>query len=274
MLVHRNNQSVSLIINLVHKKFLDLTRNVKNFLGVVQILVCSLKTRFEQSLAIWGQVWLQPLVLMLFTQVKSMIGKTELLESIAGKNRGLLATETERQSILAAIAQLEDRNPTPRAVEALDLLEGDWRLLYTSSRGILGINQVPLLQLGQVYQCIRVAQAKVYNIAELVGLPFAESIVSVAATFKPVSERRVDVKFNRSIVGLQRLMDYQSPSQYIEQIESGKKFTAIDFNLSGSFGVARSANRDQQGWLDITYLDADLRIGRGNEGSVFVLTKS
>ncbi|HAJ61284.1 MAG TPA: fibrillin, partial [Cyanobacteria bacterium UBA8543] len=26
-------------------------------------------------------------------------------------------------------------------------------------------------------------------------------------------------------------------------------------------------------WLDITYLDKDLRIGRGNEGSVFVLTK-
>jgi hypothetical protein len=39
---------------------------------------------------------------------------------------------------------------------------------------------------------------------------------------------------------------------------------AIDINLN---------SREQQGWLDITYLDNDLRIGRGNEGSVFVLTK-
>ena len=58
-----------------------------------------------------------------------MIGKTELLEAIAGKNRGLLASSTDQLAILAAIAQLEDRNPTPRPVEATELLTGDWRLL-------------------------------------------------------------------------------------------------------------------------------------------------
>jgi hypothetical protein len=193
-----------------------------------------------------------------------MIGKAALLEAIAGKNRGLLATDAQRPGILAAIAQLEDRNPTPRPVEALKLLDGDWRLIYTTSRGILGIDQFPFLQLGQVYQCIRAPEAKIYNIAELVGVPFLEGIVSVAARFAPVSERRVDVKFERSIVGLQRLVDYRSPDYFIKQIETGKRFAAIDFNIE---------NRDQQGWLDITYLDEDLRIGRGNEGSVFVLTK-
>jgi hypothetical protein len=193
-----------------------------------------------------------------------MIGKAALLEVIAGKNRGLLATDAQRPGILAAIAQLEDRNPTPRPVEALKLLDGDWRLIYTTSRGILGIDQFPFLQLGQVYQCIRAPEAKIYNIAELVGVPFLEGIVSVAARFAPVSERRVDVKFERSIVGLQRLVDYRSPDYFIKQIETGKRFAAIDFSIE---------NRDQQGWLDITYLDEDLRIGRGNEGSVFVLTK-
>ncbi|MBW4419066.1 MAG: PAP/fibrillin family protein [Myxacorys californica WJT36-NPBG1] len=193
-----------------------------------------------------------------------MIGKATLLEAIAGKNRGLLTTDADRQGVLAAIAQLEDRNPTPRPVEATALLEGDWRLIYTTSSGILGIDRVPLVQLGQVYQSIRTADAKVYNIAELVGVPFLEGIVSVAARFKPVSERRVEVKFERSIVGLQRLIDYRSPASFIEQIEAGQKFAALDVSIE---------NRDQQGWLDITYLDEDLRIGRGNEGSVFVLTK-
>lgn len=193
-----------------------------------------------------------------------MLGKAELLEIIAGKNRGLLATEVQKQAILTAIAQLEDRNPTPQPVAAGDLLEGDWRLIYTTSRGILGLDQVPLLKLGQVYQCIRVANSTLYNIAEVYGLPLLEGIVSVAARFVPVSDRRVNVTFDRSIVGLQRLIDYQTPQAFIQQIETGDKFRAIDFAIT---------NREQRGWLDITYLDKDLRIGRGNEGSVFVLTK-
>jgi PAP_fibrillin len=40
--------------------------------------------------------------------------------------------------------------------------------------------------------------------------------------------------------------------------------TAIDFPI-------RNPNADS--WLDVTYLDDDLRIGRGNQGSLFVLTK-
>lgn len=193
-----------------------------------------------------------------------MIGKAALIEMVAGKNRGLLANETDRQAILSVIAQLEDRNPTPRPIESANLLNGDWRLIYTTSRGILNIDQFPLLKLGQVYQSIRTQTSSVYNIAEVYGLPLLEGLVSVAAKFTPVSERRVDVKFERSILGLKRLIGYQSPQTYIQRIEAGEKFTAIDFNIQ---------NREQQGWLDITYLDENLRIGRGNEGNVFVLTR-
>ncbi len=194
-----------------------------------------------------------------------MIGKAELLEAIAGKNRGLLATEADKAAILVAVSRLEDRNPTPRPVEAGDLLEGNWRLLYTTSQGLLGIGRFPVVQLGQIYQCVRTSAAKIYNIAEVSGLPYLEGLVSVAARFEPVSERRVDVKFERAITGLQRLIGYQSPNDFIRQIDMGKKFLALDFGIE---------NRDQRGWLDITYLDHDLRIGRGNEGSVFVLTKA
>ena len=191
--------------------------------------------------------------------------KATLLERIAGKNRGLLASKSDQVAILSAISQLEEYNPNPRPFEAPDLLEGNWRLLYTSSDELLGIGRVPLLQLGQIYQCVRLKEQKIYNIAEVQGIPFLEGLVSVAAEFEPISEKRVQVKFKRFIVGSQRLIGYQSPNPFINEIESGKKFIAIDSNLE---------NRDRQGWLDITYLDGDLRIGRGNVGSVFVLTKS
>jgi hypothetical protein len=191
--------------------------------------------------------------------------KTALLELIAGKNLGISATDTDKQAIHTAIANLEDFNPTPRPLEASDLLDGDWRLLYTSSSELLNINRIPLANLSKIYQCIRVKTKSVYNIAEINGLPFLEGLVSVVAFFEPVSPLRVQVKFNRSIIGLQRLIDYKYPASYIEEIESGKKFLAIDFPITSN---------EQQGWLDITYLDNDLRIGRGNKGSVFVLTKT
>jgi PAP_fibrillin len=194
-----------------------------------------------------------------------MMGKAALIQAIAPTNRGLLATEPQKQAILAAIANLEDLNPTPRSVEATDLLNGDWRLLYTTSKGILNLDRIPLCKLGQIYQCIRVETTSVYNIAEVYGLPYAEGLVSVAAKFEPVSERRVQVKFERSIIGLQRLIGYNSPRNFIQEIEAGKKFTGIDFPITDG---------TRQGWLDITYIDSDLRIGRGNEGNVFVLTKA
>jgi hypothetical protein len=193
-----------------------------------------------------------------------MLGKSALLEVIAGKNRGLLATESDQRAILAAIAQLEDRNPTPQPLAATDKLDGNWRLLYTTSQGLLRIDQFPFLKLGQIYQYIRAKTATLYNIAEVYGLPYLEGIVSVAARFEAVSERRVNVRFERSIIGLQRLVDYRSPAYFIQQIEAGRKFPAVDFSITA---------REQRGWLEITYLDEDLRIGRGNEGNVFVLSK-
>ena len=193
------------------------------------------------------------------------IRKTALLEAISGKNRGLLATETDKQAIGAAIAFLEDCNPTPIPVEAADLLDGNWRLLYTTSDELLNIGRLPLFQLGEIYQCIRTQNTKVYNIAEIYGIPLLEGLVSVAASFSPTSQRRVNVKFERAISGLQRLLGYRSPADFIQKIEDGHKFFPIDFSIE---------NRERQGWLDITYLDSDLRIGRGNNGSVFVLTKN
>lgn len=195
-----------------------------------------------------------------------MLGKSELLEAIAGKNRGILASSADQQAILAEIVKLEERNPTADPVGAADLLSGDWRLLYTTSLDLLRLDRFPLSQLGAIYQCIRAETQRVYNIAEIrSSVPGLDGIVSVAAAFTPLSPQRVEVRFQRAIVGLQSLLAYQSPATFVQRLEQPKSLWAIDAKIGPS---------DRQAWLDVTYLDKDLRIGRGNEGSVFVLTRT
>jgi PAP_fibrillin len=164
---------------------------------------------------------------------------------------------------------LESRNPHPRPLTtAIDLLAGDWRLLYTSSQSLLGIDKFPLVKLGTIYQCIRPTTSSVYNIAEVSSIiPGLNGIVSIVAKFTPTSESRVNVEFNRSVIGLQKLIDYSTPERLITAIENGQKFTAIDLPIN------RKETR-APAWLEVTYLDESLRISRGNEGSIFVLTKN
>ncbi|MFN7658255.1 MAG: PAP/fibrillin family protein, partial [Dolichospermum sp.] len=140
-------------------------------------------------------------------------------------------------------------------------------LLYTTSKALLNIDRLPFFQLGQIYQCIRVETNSVYNIAEIYGIPALEGLVSVVAQFTPLSPSRLQVKFQRSIIGFQRLIGYTTPGNFVQQIESGhfKNKLAFDFPIQ---------SQQQQAWLDITYLDDDLRIARGNEGNVFVLSKT
>lgn len=194
-----------------------------------------------------------------------MLGKLELLESLAGQKRGILTSPQERQAIQAAIARLEDRNPIADPLTAKEL-EGDWRLLFTTSKDLLGIDRLPLVSLGEIYQCVRFPSQRIYNFAEVNG-PLLSGLVAVSARFEPVSRKRVNVAFERGVIGLQGLLDYQNPSQFIDRLSQGSKlpwFRGIDFDIN---------RQNQQGWLEVTYLDDDMRIGRGNEGSLFVLRK-
>lgn len=196
-----------------------------------------------------------------------MLGKTDLLNALAPVKRGLTATETDRLAIQAAAARLEGRNPTPDPLEAVDLLEGDWRLLYTTSQELLNIDRVPLAALGQIYQCIRLAENRIYNLAEVQGPLLLSGLVAVAARLEPVTKRRVNVRFDRGVIGLQSRLGYQSPAQFVQTLQTTNKFSLLK-------GIDFSINAERQsGWLEITYLDKDIRIGRGNQGNLFVLQK-
>ena len=161
------------------------------------------------------------------------------------------------------ITDLEVQSPTPSPLDS-PLLIGDWRLIYTTSRGILGLDRIPLTDLGEVYQAIR--GDRVYNVAETKSLLGIEGVVAVAARYVRSGDARVDVTFQRSILGLRSIMGYRSVTAFVDQLEAKSRVLAIDVPIPSRDGVA-------QGWLEVTYLDETLRISRGNEGSIFVLVK-
>lgn len=189
--------------------------------------------------------------------------KQVLLEAIASTDRGRKVTANQTKTILAAVAYLEDINPNPSPFTVPELLMGNWRLLFTSSQALLGLDRLPILQTQDIYQCVRAN--KIYNVAEFAGLPLLGGLVSVCASFTVVTCQRANVRFERSVFGLKSLLKYRNVDGFIKVLESESKLTAIDFPITAP---------NQKGWLDTTYLDSTLRIGRGNEGSIFILAKT
>jgi hypothetical protein len=190
--------------------------------------------------------------------------KANLINAIAPVNRGLQMSENQRKMIFSAVAYLEELNPTPAPTQSPELLDGNWLLLFTTSQELLGIDRFPLYKLGNIYQCLRVSEGKIFNVAEIKGLPLLNGLVSVCANFTVVSDKQVKVNFERLVAGSQTLIGYQDVNSFIDTLRSPKKLLAIDFQIK---------REDQKGWLETTYLDQDLRIGRGNEGNLFVLKR-
>jgi len=160
--------------------------------------------------------------------------KAELLELIATVDRGSSATEDDQAKIDELCTKLEQANPTPKPLES-PLLNGQWKLLYTTSQTILGTNRPGLVRpRGPIYQILDVPNLKARN------RETSPLYNEVCAELNPVSESRVNVKFTRfKVLGV---FDFPFPEM---------KTTP---------------------WLDTTYLDDDLRISRGFRGNVFVLT--
>ena len=164
--------------------------------------------------------------------------KRNLLAALDGTGRGATASAAEAASVEAAAAALEALNPTPRPLRrrrgAPDLLSGKWELLYTTSRSVNGADKAPFLRpWGPIYQTLDVEAGLARNEE---GPPL---FAAVDAELSPTSASAVDVQFTR-------------------------------FELFAGL-VGFPAPSSARGALDTTYLDDELRVGRGDKGNLFVL---
>jgi hypothetical protein len=158
--------------------------------------------------------------------------KKELLDAIAPLDRGAEASDEEIYRVDKIARELEALNPTKEPLKS-PLLNGKWKLIYTTSASILKKNRPKLLRPnGAIYQAINADTLRAQN---LQTWPFFNQ---VTANLDPVNSKKVIVNF-----------DF--------------------FKIAGLISV--KAPGRARGELEITYLDEELRVSRGDKGNLFVL---
>ncbi|KAL7540193.1 hypothetical protein ACHAXR_012317 [Thalassiosira sp. AJA248-18] len=165
--------------------------------------------------------------------------KKEILDLASATKRGLTATDEQKQEMESLFEKLETLNPTsnPLIVNAKKpSVNGDWSLDYTTSDSILGKGGFP--RVGPIIQNIDTTTLSAKN-SEVVKYAVVNVPRSITAELSPVDGKFTDVKFKRFNLG------------------------PIGFDAPDSF----------RGALDITYLDEEVRLTRGDKGNIFVLTR-
>ena len=148
-------------------------------------------------------------------------------------------------SIAERVSALEQSSPTDLSRD-FELLEGVWDLRWSSSSQPW-LRQAPWLENLQV---LDPAQKRGCNLLRLRGPLGSIGAISVQADLKVINEKRVEVKFRKG--------GWLGPS-----------LPGI-----GQLKLLREVEQSFPAWLDITYLDQQLRICRGNAGTTFALLRN
>lgn len=218
--------------------------------------------------------------------------KAELLKAVSFTNNGKDATVQQQKKVLKLVGEIESAFPPPETIfsnleEGKELLDGVWYLQYTSPSEIMDeedededANDIRLWEVENAEEQITTKKTNSKGSVTAQGIQvdtdkgrpvkqifdFEKGIVTneVEADFGFVTVggpfRASDKKYNRAIVGF-----VQGEIQF--------KF-GYTLKLNWIFDIgAKVRGTNDNGWLETTYVGPDMRLGRGNKGTMFVLTR-
>ncbi|MEW5302026.1 MAG: hypothetical protein WDW38_008655 [Sanguina aurantia] len=166
------------------------------------------------------------------------------------------AQAAKKSSIHGLIEQLESINPLAAPTQSMDRVAGSWRLLY-STISISGVKRTKLglrefVKLGEFIQDIDPATSLAVNRVafSVSGLGMIKGALTITASFQPVSEQRVAITFQNALL---------APTQLQMIFKANYDLLLSIFN--------------PEGYLDITYVDDELRVGRDDKGNLFLLER-
>ena len=170
------------------------------------------------------------------SSMKSAALKTQILTLARQTDRGYSETSADAETMMNLFQQLEKENKFKDSLSS-PLVNAVWNLEYTTSDSILGRGGSK--RVGPILQTIDAPNLYAKNTETLDFFGIFKVPRSVTAALTPMNGSKVAVQFKKFTVG------------------------PVGFNAPESF----------KGELDITYIDDDLRLSRGDKGNIFVLTK-
>lgn len=212
-----------------------------------------------------------------------------LVDSVYGTGLGFRASPEERAEIMELVTQLEAVNPTPAPTDAVELLDGNWILLYTAFSELLpllAVGTTPLLKVDKICQQVFTNTLTIDNSITF-STPFATFTSTASANFQVRSPSRIQVEFKegsfqppkiKSNVSLPENVDIFGQNINLSTVQQSlnplqEAVASLAGVISGQPPIKVSIPGERtKSWLLITYMDKDLRISRG-DGGLFVLAK-
>ena len=173
--------------------------------------------------------------------------------------------QTDIRDLEMLAVNLEKLSPFPQPLTyASQLLDGAWLLEYSTAREIRSLRSLPLgFLVGKIYQIIDVETNSFENkawVEHKSGL--LSGYVRVTATFEPaleqgerLSKQKINVNFQQRFIAITKII-------------------GITTKLFDPIKVVEARNPEGRiPSLNITYVDETIRIGRGGDGSLFILSR-
>jgi hypothetical protein len=232
---------------------------------------------------------------------------------VSYKKNGKAASKVEQQEILSVVRDMEKGFSAGSELfsdlQYLDLLDGTWYLQYTSpsvvqldeETGVEGLSKEDVwsptiaedqrIETRQIEANGSISAAgfkvdvsnrvpkQIIDVNDLTVINEVEldyGVVAVGGPFR-VSDQVPNRKYTNSTIGFS---DEYSANFFIPGVVVAFKKCNINLKagLSLDLGwlfkfLSLFRGTEDSGWLEVTYLSEGLRIGRGNKGTMFVLTR-
>jgi hypothetical protein len=215
-----------------------------------------------------------------------------LLEAVSSTQNGKNATPLQQRNVLAIVSSLEMSCPAPALADILEndatrsKLDGTWYLQYTSPSSIEDLDDVEGINGDSSEWKVENAEENIttkrYNAKGSVSAGGIEVDVSkdppkqifdlsISSVFNEV---KLDNGFVR-VGGPFKISEKKGTRALVSFKECKINLNfGLKLDLGFLFAIrAIFAGSDENGWLETTYLSDRIRIGRGNKGSMFVLTR-
>lgn len=193
--------------------------------------------------------------------------KQELIDICQSTNLGFNLTPATKEQIETLAASLETINPTAEPTNHLELIQGRWRLLYSTfsleqetTLQRLCFGKLPNVKVNVtgIFQEIYLDGQQYINLIEFTGFSGIQGVAFVRGRYTVEDDKRLNIEFWETSV--KSVNNHLSDSAFREALGVDND-SPLEATLSFS------------GWSDITYLDENFRLMRGNQQNLYVLLR-